>query len=161
MELKNKKTVLELNQGEEIVYFAEKTKFDYYCHVILFSIIAVFVCFLLLRLIAIYNILFDIKGSWIYLIVVIGLYSVYKRIKDYFFTDFILTNQRILIIKSEKLTSLDFAQIDYAFAIRHILRPDVVKIRLKNQKLYLTDFVNEKELNNQIKSLSPAIKNKK
>lgn len=154
MELKNKKTKLELNQGEEFVYSASKNKFDYYVHIILFTFVAVFVCFLLLRLVSIYNIMIDMRSLWIYLVVYAGLFSVYKRIRDYFFVDFILTNQRILIIEYGKLTSIDFSQIEYALGIHHIFRPDIAKIKLKNQKLYQIDFVNEKELNKQLKSIS-------
>lgn len=158
MELKNKKTKLELNQGEEVIYSAVKTKFNYYIHIILFTVAAVFVCFLLLQLVAFYNITLDMRSLWIYLVVYAGLFSVYKRMRDYFFVDFILTNQRILIIEYGKLTSIEFPQVEYALAIHHIFRPDMVKIKLKNQKIYQIDFVNEKELNNQLKTVLPEKK---
>lgn len=153
MKLKNKETALELNQGEEVIYFNEKTKLDYYKNIVLFTIAAVFVCFLLLLLITFYNITFDPRGLWIYLVVYAGLFSVYKRIRDYFFVDFILTNQRIIIIEYNKLTSIDFAQIENAHGIHHIFRPDTAKIKLKNHKRYSIDFVNGKELNNQLKTV--------
>ena len=152
MELKNKNIVLNLNQGEEIVYFYNKTKLDCFFHIILYCMMSIptfLLCFIV---------------SWLYgafvlwIVTFMILYFMYRQIRDYFFVDLILTNQRILIIKFNKLISIEFSQIKYIFNAGiwgPLWGPPSVDIRLKNYKGYMVSFVDSKELSRQLRLLYP------
>lgn len=152
METKNKNILLNLNDGEEIVYIAEQRREDL-IFVILFIIFAIplSIFFMLLFFLAIK------KGPWVApIIAIVSLYWIYFSyiyIRDYFFSELILTNQRLVISRFGKLIFIDNSKIKlinewkYGIPRTHIFT--------EPKKMYLVTNIHGTKLEHKFKEVYP------
>jgi hypothetical protein len=154
MDIKNKNIFLNLNDGEEIIYVAEKNKgeFIYLTLLSILPIILLFIC-VILFIIAKYYSFYSLFGT---LIFVFMLYSTYTNIRDYFFTEIILTNQRLIISKFNRLTFIDYSEIDSIISLMNRARVYPMLLRLKSKKKYVIFFVNIQKLKDKLVGIYPS-----
>lgn len=142
MEIKNKNIFLNLNEGEEIVYVAEKISKPLFAYCTLLPYLAVI--FLFFFLIVLFFLGFYKESTinlidfcFLFLVEIIMFFIAKKQIVDYFYTDIILTNQRILISKLNHLTSIENSQVKRIYGQNTIIR-----ISLKSKKFFMFYFFN-------------------
>lgn len=160
IEIKNKNIFLNLNEDEEIVYVAEKaSKFEFY----FFSIPSILVIAFLLTFLSLFVILTLYKAYnqnyfYILFLVILLLFMVlmlYKEIVDYCFTDIVLTNQRLIISKLNKILSIPHNQIKYIQNAGTGRGPSATRINLINKKFHIFYFLNHLPLRNKFKEVCP------
>lgn len=157
MEIKNKNIFLNLNEGEEIFYIAEKAgKFEFYFFTLpsIFFIIFLFAfisLFIFLTLYKPYNENYFCILFFTVLLIFFILTS-YKETVDYFFTDVILTNQRLLILKQGKVTPIEHNQIKYIHSGSG-RGPSSTIINLRSKKFHLIYFLKCFKLRDKLKEI--------
>lgn len=154
MEIKNKNIFLNLNEGEEIVYVAEKIGKPLFIFCNLLPYLAVIFLFLFLILLffsGIYkeNVKSLIDFCFLFLVEIIMFFIVKKQLIDYFYTDMILTNQRILISKFNQLISIKNSQVKRIYGYR-----SAISIFLISKKSYRFYFF-EDSLKDKFKEVYP------
>lgn len=158
MEIKNKNIFLNLNEGEEIVYVAEKDKVNFYWNFILITFVALPVM-TFFDLISIFD--FNLFGSiWMQVFMLIILpfcyYATYKIISDYFFTEVILTNQRFIISRYNKIRSVSNEQVNRIIgSYGYRGAPISTTIKLKDKKSYRFLFIDKNIIRNKFKEIAP------
>jgi len=119
MKIKNENIFLNLNEGEEIVYVADKNISYFYFFVLIPILLIGSLIFLLTKLFLTQNIPMlvsnysEMRFLILGIILAVFLFGciIYKYVLDCFFTDIILTNQRFLISVANKITSLNYKDI--------------------------------------------------
>lgn len=152
MEIKNRNIFLNLNDGEEIVYVADKNKAEFYC----FALIH-FLCVLLFSFLFIVSFFIILKSSWlIYTLLIVSVSFFYLYIRDYFCTEIMLTNNRLILSRFNKLTFIDFSQIKniWTFPIAANV-PIATNITVQPKKNYRIYFINEQNLRNKLSEVCP------
>ena len=112
MEIKIQEFTLSLNNDEEVLCKAEKLKLPFYRRFL-------YVIFFLLTFFIVSFPTFTNKEylipAWVFsgyiLIFFFGLLDTYISVRDYFFTNIIITNQRLIIIRFNKLITFNCDQI--------------------------------------------------
>lgn len=152
MEIKNKNIFLNLNEGEEIVYVADKNKGEFYCFALIHFFGALFFFFFLIA-----SFFTTLESAWlIYVLFFILIFFLYLYIRDYFFTETILTNQRLIISRFNKLTLTNFKQIKNIWSLPITANaPTATNISMQPKTRYRIYFINEQKLRNQLKELYP------
>jgi len=142
-EISNKNIFLNLNEGEEIVYVAEKSKFEFYC----FVPFIVFVVIPLSSFFVFMSIAIPLKGSCLILLLWITLfYMSYIFIRDYFFSNLILTNQRLILYRFNNPIFIDNRIIKNISRSISVNGPIPTIISLKSNKTYRIYFVDDSKL---------------
>jgi len=140
MEIKNKNILLNLHEGEEIVYVAKKDVAVFY----IFFTIIIFICgyltFLLTWFFPMISNYHEIKFIILGIILVIFLFGciIYKYVLDYFFTDVVLTNQRLILLINKRTISIKYEDINH---ISNCLFRGPEGIRIVSE-IKLTSFLN-------------------
>lgn len=158
-EIKNENIFLNLNEGEEIVYVAEKDKPNFWWNFI-------FLMFIGLPLIGLSTFLLitdNIDGipSWykpfMALIFFSGLFVIYKIIIDYFYTELILTNQRFIISKFNKIKFINYEQVKRIIGYYGYRGsgPISTTIKLTNKKNYMLFCIDKNIVRNKLKEIYP------
>jgi len=159
-EIKNRNILLNLNEGEEIVYVAEKaSKFEFYFFTIPAILVTIFLfaflsLFLLLTLYKPYN------ENYFYILflavlLVFVVLMLYKGIVDYCFTDIVLTSKRLIILRLNKVLPIQYSQIKYIQNFGTGRGPSATKINLLNKKFRVFYFLNPFTLRNKLKDVYP------
>lgn len=152
MEIKNKNIFLNLIEGEEIVYVAEKNKGEFYYFALIHFLGTLFCSFFL-----IVSFFTTLGSAWlIYVLFLMLIFFLYLYIRDYFFTETILTNQRLIISRFNKLTLTNFKQIKNIWSL-HITAnaPTATSISVQPKTRYRIYFINEQKLRDKLKELYP------
>lgn len=88
------------------------------------------------------------------------LFNFYIIAKDYFFTDIILTNKRIIIVRFNRPTSIDFSNIKSIFGVSRgsffYRNLSYLTLRLKKIRFYNICFINCNEFKNKFKEVYPT-----
>jgi hypothetical protein len=121
MEIKNKNICLNLNEGEEIVYIAEKSTSSFYFFILFPIFLASYFIYLPIKYVFVkFNLMLILQNphvTWSLLgcclIILFSAYIIYSYIEDYFFTDIIITTQRFIILTFNKPTFIDYEDINY------------------------------------------------
>lgn len=152
MEIKSKNILLNLNKNEEIVYVEEKNKTEFYCFApIVVCLGAPFLSFFLIA-----SFFTPLKHSWIiFPLWIFIIYLSYAYIRDYFFTEIVLTNQRLIISRFNKPIFVDYNQIKSIWGFSLVNAPSVTTIKVNPKKFYRIHFINELKLRNKIKEIYP------
>lgn len=158
MEIKNRNVFLNLNSDEKIICIPQKDKSNFYWNFILIIIFGLPV-FTLLSIISLLKP--DIFGAtWEHFIFPVLLpvfyYGTYKIIVDYFFTDVILTNQRFIISRFNKIRSIYNGQIERITG-RYGNNGGAISttIKLTNKKSYRLLFIDKNTIRNKFKEIRP------
>ena len=162
MEIKNKNIFLNLNEGEEIVYVAEKNKFNFYWNFItlvivglpLISFFTVLIIFEML--VGSINTQMILSAIFMFLIFILFWFMAYKIVSDYFFTELLLTNQRFIISRFNKIKFINYEQVKRitgTYGYRG--GPIQLTIRLKNKKFYSFFFIDRNVIRNKFKEICP------
>lgn len=152
IEIKNKNIFLNLNDDEEIVYIPEQRREDLF-FVILFIIFAVplFLWFILMFFVAME------KGSWVApIMAIVALYFPYFSyiyIRDYFFSELVLTNQRLIISRFGKLIFINNNQIKLINEWSNGIARTYIKTDTK--KIYLVTNIRGTKLEHKFKEIYP------
>jgi len=154
MEIKNKNIFLNLNGDEEVLYVAEQNKWEFYLwglplFIIVLPLLSFFVIMSVISGFQLVSIWWEIFGTFLLLFI---LYTAYTNIRDCFFTDIILTNQRLLIIRFNKLISIDYSQIKYISG-NSLRGPSITRISLQSKKFYLISFVDPYKFKKKLKEI--------
>lgn len=152
MEISNKNIVQNLNENEEIFYVGEKSKSEFFYFA---SLIAIFVLPLLTYLMFLF-IMSPIKELWIVAplwLIVISLS--YIGIRDYCFTQLILTNQRLIISRFNKLIFIDNNQIKHIYGNSKRFGAHTTFIRLKSNKVHRIGFMDKYKVKDKVKEICP------
>lgn len=154
MKIKNKNIFLNLNEGEEIVYVAEKISkslFSFCTTLPNLSVIFLYIFLTALFLMGFHkeSITNLISFCFLLLIAITMFFIIKKQIIDYFYTDIILTNQRVIISKFNQLTSIKNSQIKRIYEYNTITR-----IFLNSKKFYMFYFF-ENSLRDKFKEIYP------
>lgn len=163
MEIKNKNIFLNLNEGEEIVYVAEKDKYNFYwnlifCVIIGFPLISFFTFLAILEYVSSINAgkLFS-PSLFMFLIFPLYCFITYKIISDYFCTELILTNQRFIISKFNKIKFINYEQVKCVTGTYGVRGgPIQAIIRLKNKKFCNFFFIDRNIIRNKFKEVYPS-----
>lgn len=146
---------LNLNSGEELLYVGQKDNYDYgWCLFYCISAIVVAPILIYLGRDAIYN------YALLFLVTLMffgGFYFLYIYVRDYLTCNVFLTNQRMLILSQNKLTSIEYSDIYYMTpgAFGNGLVPSFFFIRLKSNKRYRIKFLKGLELMQKFKEIYP------
>lgn len=162
IEIKNRNIFLNLNEGEEIVYVAEKIKSNFYWNfftsviigIPLFGAFAGFGIFALTLGDA--NMKFILSVLFILLMFIMFCFISYKVIVDYFYTELILTNQRFIVSKFHKISFINFEQIKRitgTYGVRG--GPIQLTIKFKNKKLCSFYFIDKNIIRAKFKEVYP------
>ncbi len=161
MEVKNKDIFSNLNYDEEIVYVVEKaSKFEFY----FFNIPQVLVILFLFAFLSIFIVLtlykpYNENYYFIIFLSVLLIFSIlmlYKEIVDYFFTDIVLTNQRLIIFRLNKFLPISYSQIKYIQNAGTGRGLSATKINLINKKFYVFFFLDHFNLRSKLKEIYPS-----
>lgn len=154
IQTKNKNLFLYLEPDEEIIYQAEKSKGEF--------IYSLFSCAFPLIVYFIGLPLFFIDPDFplqyrIFLLLLLITFSalIYKILKDFFYTEIYVTNQKLILSIFNKIVLIKFDQIDY---IRHGITGTAaaiapIIIHLKVKKTYKIFFFNALKLKQAIKEI--------
>ncbi len=159
-EIKNKDIYANLNEGEEIVYIAQKDKNNFFLSLLSNTIYLV----LALCALAVLIIFFSDKMGAAVISLIIGFiliflmfcFVVYMRISDYFRTEVVFTNQRLIISRLDKLEFINNDEIEsmYWYWCRGI--DLTLKITIKEKNPYLLSFIKKPDLRNKFKEMYPG-----
>lgn len=152
MEIKNKNIFLNLNDGEEILYIAEKEKFAFYFYdlPIIFGLLPIFSFFLFITVSN--NAPFTLIGC-ILLILLFFIYFTYLDIRDLFYSDLVLTNKRILLSRFNKLISIDYSQIKYISGSSYRGKSGTTISLKSKSRFYLISFINPYKFKEKFKEI--------
>lgn len=152
LEIKNKNIFLNLSDGEEIVYVAEKNKGEFYSFALMHFLAVLFFSFFILI-----SFFITMKSLWLlYTVWVISISFFYLYIRDYFFTEVILTNNRLILSRFNKLTFIDFKQIKNIWTLPIATNvPIATNISIQPKKRYRIYFISEQNLRNNLKNVFP------
>lgn len=160
MEIKNQNIFLNLNEGEEIVYVAQKDKANFYWNFISLVIIGLplisfFTVLLIIEmLIGNINNQLILSAMFMFLIFLLFWFTAYKIITDYFYTELILTSQRFIISKFNKISFIKYDQIKrLAGSYGYRGGPIQLTIRLKNKKYCNFFFIDINVIRNKFKEI--------
>lgn len=159
MEIKNKNIFLNLNEGEEIVYVAQKDKANFWWNFIFLTFIGIPLISFSTFLIITNNI--DGIPSWYKPFMVLILFSlffvIYKIIVDYFYTELIFTNKRFIISKFNKIRFINYElvkRITGSYGYRNS-GPIATTIKLTTNKSYRLFCIDRNIVRNKLKELYP------
>lgn len=144
---------LNLNNGEEILYVGQKDKYDFgWCIFYCISAIVAAPILIYLGRNEIYNYVLLFLAVLMFLG---GFYFLYIYIRDYFTCSVFLTNQRMLMLFQNKLTSIEYADIYYITpgANGNGLIPSFFFIKLKSKKIYSIKFIKSVEFIENFKKI--------
>lgn len=154
MDIKIQNLNLSLNDDEHIVCRPEKNKLDFYLSMLMIIVLTGVILFLFF-----YS---DFKELYfcgpIFFILMFILYTV---LSNYFFTDVILTNQRIIIVRYCKPISIWFNQLK-SISGQHSERYSrhyqfsYMLLELKKLRSYLILFIDGKEFEKKFKLVYPV-----
>ncbi|MDR1167749.1 MAG: TonB C-terminal domain-containing protein [Heliobacteriaceae bacterium] len=149
MEIKNQN--IYLNENEEVYYIAQKDKLNFWCSFVVLTV-GLLICgsfTIFLTIVSVfYSNIVSVKfplteGMAILAVCVMFCCLLYKEIADYFFTELILTNQRLIISRFNKIRFIDNNRIKCikGMSLHYPLAPMILDIRLKNKKRLQLYFI--------------------
>lgn len=161
IEIKNKNIFLNLDDDEEIVYVAEKINKPTFLFCTILPYLAVIFLFFFLILLFLAGFYKEsttnlIDFGFLFLVGIIMFFIVKKQLIDYFYTDIILTNKRILISKFNHLTSIENSQVKRIYG-----QNEIMKVSLKNKKNYMFYFFEDYLFKTKFKEVYPSYDNSK
>lgn len=162
MEIKNRNIFLNLNEGEEIVYAAEKDKSNFWWNFIFLVIISLPIISFF-TLLAIFELVSSINDGkifspalFMFLIFPLFCFVSYKIVSDYFYTELILTNQRFIVSKFNKIWFINFVQIKRITGTYGAKGgPIQLTIRFKNKKFCNFFFIDKNVIRTKFKEVYP------
>ncbi|EKE04469.1 MAG: hypothetical protein ACD_20C00066G0004 [uncultured bacterium] len=152
MNIKNKNICLYLNPNEKILYIAEKSKGEYLYWM---SLGVLPLVLLSLGFIMYVNRPYSVEFIAVATILSVMLSMLYMNIRDYYFTDIILTSEKIIISRFNNLMPIEYGQIEYINSIvtgrAAAIKPTL--IRLKSKKSYKILFIEKEKLKSKIREI--------
>lgn len=154
MKIKNKNLFLNLNENEEILYIAERNKgeFIYLTLLSILPIFLLFICVIIFIIAKVYS-FYSLFGTLLFMFMI---YTTFTQIRDYFFTEIILTNKRLIISQFNKLSFVDYNEIDSIISLMNRARIYPMLLRLKSKKKYVIFFVNIQKLKDKLIEICPS-----
>lgn len=175
MEVKNKNIFLNLNESEDILYVGQKDMASFYISFAVIIMICIGLIFLLAKLFLTQNVSILILNYPIFKFIILGMLLfiflldciLYKYFLDYFFTDVVLTNQRLLLSKNNNIISVKYENIN---RISNCLwkGPQGILINSNvgltsffnplfttSNKQHIVYFINYEAISNKINEISP------
>lgn len=171
IEINNKDIFLNLYESEEILYTAKKDVISFY----IISVVIIFICGYLIFLLTKFfpmvsnypEMKFIISGMFLF-IFLLGC-ILYKYVLDYFFTDVILTNQRLLLSRNNNTISIKYENINrisncLCKGPQGIIINSNIKLTKYFNPLFITSnmqflvyFINYEDISNRLNEISPNI----
>lgn len=177
VEIKNKNIFLNLSEGEEILYMGKKDTATFYISVTVVIFICVGMIFLLAKLFFTQNMSILLSNYPEFKFIIIGMLLfivafaciLYKYISDYFFTDVVLTNQRILFSIKNNTLSVKYEDVNRVSNCvwkgpQGIIINSNIRLTkyfnplfITSNKQFLIYFINYAEISNKLNEISPNI----
>lgn len=177
LELKNKDILLDLTEGEEVLYIGNKDAAAFYISVAVVILICVGMIFLLSKLFFTQNMSILLSNYPEFKFIIIGMLLfivafaciLYKYISDYFFTDVVLTNQKILFLIKNNTLSVKYEDVNNVSNCvwkgpQGIIINSNIRLTkyfnplfVTSNKQFLIYFINYAEISNKLNEISPNI----
>lgn len=158
MEYEHKKYSVNLINGEEVLYVPNKTKIEFF---ICFPF-AIFACCFLSWCVYILGLKINSIQYSLFLMCILVFYikSLYQYIQDFFFTNTILTNKRILLVRFNKIIDISYDEIEkisYYYGSISYLRPSNFTVLLNSNTVYKVNFIPKELFKEKLEGINQDI----
>lgn len=154
---------IKLNEGEEIIHIGQKSFFEFITFFVLLLVATCYIAYVPIQLLRPhFEYLINNPDSgrlialflW-YLFVGFLIFQCLKYVRDYFFTDIILTNKRFIIKKIKDTFSYDYCDIPYIERLTGAGKGPSGIFVVTNDREFIISFLNATLIKEKIEELYP------